>query len=248
MKGSIWKNKKISIISFVVTLLIWQILAMVVGWELKLPSPASTAKEIYEILFSGKFYVDIGYTLMRATVGFCITLIIGTICGFLAGLSSFVEELFKPTTTFIKSVPTIGLILFIVIWMDSHYAPILIGGVIVFPIVYNNILHGIRDVDCMLIEMGQVYKFSKWKMVREIYFPSVKEFLYSSIMTGAGLNLKVVIAGEVLGGAKNSIGMNLQIARVQVDTVKVLAWIIIVAGLVMIVDNLIKKFKFKFIR
>ena len=66
------------------------------------------------------------------------------------------------------------------------------------------------------------------KIIRDIYIPSILYNLTLVLNTALGINLKMVIAGEVLGQPKYGIGSSLQLERIYLNTSGVFAWIIII--------------------
>ncbi len=79
-----------------------------------------------------------------------------------------------------------------------------------FPIICTNVIEGIKNIDIKLIEMAKIYKIKKYRIIREIYLPSMVPFLIAAISTSFGIGWKVVIAAEVLSQPKYAIGTSLQ--------------------------------------
>ncbi len=75
--------------------------------------------------------------------------------------------------------------------------------------------------------MAHVDRVAHYHLVKDIYLPSIKPYLLAALSTAAGLNVKVVIAAEVLSQPAVSIGESFQIARANLDTAAVFAWAII---------------------
>jgi NitT/TauT family transport system permease protein len=94
----------------------------------------------------------------------------------------------------------------------------------VFPVVFTNVQAGITAVDPELLEMTEVYRVDRGRVLRYLYLPSILPFLLSGIQTGLGLTWKVVVAAEVLSEPRFGIGASLSDARILLDTPRVFAW------------------------
>ncbi len=227
MKDYISQNKIYTVISIVSLIILWKLLSISVGREIILPSPEATIENLILIIKSKGFIEAVINTVTRSLVGFAIALFCALLLGVTAGIFKPVYYLLDPLVTVIKATPTIGIILLALIWLKSDYAPILIGFLIIFPIMYSNVVEGIYNVDSDLIEMADMYEIRRWRILREVYMPSIISYLMAGISTALGLNLKVVIAAEVLSQSVNSIGDNFYLEKIKLNTAGVFAWIIV---------------------
>jgi NitT/TauT family transport system permease protein len=240
MKEYSWKNKRYILGSIVVLILLWTLISLKVNNEIIIPSIGSTAKSLIEILRGRNFLAIIGATVLRILTSFVISLVTAVI---LAVTASFFKPLYNfmlPILAFLKSVPTMGIIMLALIWLSSDSAPILIGFVAVFPILYESVISGIIGVDSKILEMARSYRVKRTAIIMDIYLPSILMGVNKVINSAFGLNFKVVIAGEVLGQPKYSIGSNLQLEKMYLNTSGVFAWIIIIVIITISFEHLIK--------
>ena len=228
MKNSILKDRKLSIISKISIIIIWILLSRSVNNEVIIPSIKSTFASMIRIIKDPNFFNIIKYTLLRTLIGFLISLSLAMIIGIVSSVSKITYNLMVPILKFLNSIPTIAIIVLALIWLNNELVPMLVGFIMVFPILYENILNGILNVDKDIIQMANLYKVGKIKIVNNIYIPSILYNLSSVFNTVLGINLKMVIAGEVLGQPKYAIGSNLQLERIYLNTSGVFAWIIII--------------------
>lgn len=247
MKDSITKNKKdrellYTVISVIALIALWKILSALVGKEILVPSPEATLREIIRITTSERFLLAAFNTTKRAVIGFVLALISGVILGLLAGTSKPVYYLLRPLVTMIRALPTMAIILLALIWLQSEKSPILVGFVVIFPVLYENVVQGIRNVDRRLIEMMDIYEVDRFTRLKDLYFPSISSYLKSGMSAAMGLNLKIIIAAEVLSQPRVSMGTSFQIERVNLNTPGVFAWSIITVVLAAILDRSILLF------
>jgi NitT/TauT family transport system permease protein len=227
MKISTYKDKLYAILSIVFLIILWKGLSIFIGWEIILPTPEVTLKKLIEIMKSESFFIAVYNTVMRSLIGFFIALFLAAVIGTLAGIFKPMYYLFSPLMNIIKATPTIAIILLALIWLGSEGTPILVGFLIIFPILYSNIVEGIHNVDSDLIVMATMYKVKRWRIIKELYFPSILSYLMAGASTALGLNLKVVIAAEVLSQSAVSIGEGMQFEKIALNTAGVFSWTIV---------------------
>ena len=98
----------------------------------------------------------------------------------------------------------------------------------VFPIIYTNLLEGIRATDPQLIEMAELFQVPWHKRVRYIYLSQLIPYLRSACTVSVGLSWKAGAAAEVIGIPKGSIGEHLYDAKLYLDTPDLFAWTIVI--------------------
>ncbi len=219
----------------------WKLLSLWVAQPVIVPSPEATFAALYGVVKQPDFLLVIGHSLRRMLIGFVSTALIALIIGVSAGVFMPLRQLLKPLLLILKSVPTMAIILLALIWLQSERAPLLVGAIICFPIIYQNVVKGIAEVDVKLIEMARVYRVTGYRLIKDIYLPSIKPYLVTALSTAAGLNVKVVIAAEVLSQPPLSIGASFQIARANLDTAQVFAWAIIAVLIAAAFDYAIRR-------
>lgn len=215
------------VLSILLLFAVWKLLSIWVAAEILLPSPEKTLVTLYRIVFEPGFLLLIGHTVARSLIGFFIALIIGLILGIIGGTYKPAFTLLMPLVSVTKATPTMSVILLALIWMHTEIAPILVGFLVIFPMIYTNVVEGIRSIDVKLLEMASIYKIKRKRIIYEIYLPSLSSYLVASATSAMGLNLKVVIAAEVLSQPENCIGTSLYMEQINLNTAGVFAWTII---------------------
>lgn len=215
------------VLSLAFLLGLWKILSLWVGASIIIPSPEETFNACFLLLGRSDFYTDVWHTVARSLTGFFIALALALLMGITAGTYQVVYILFKPLVSITKATPTMSVILLALIWLHTEIAPILVGFLVIFPLLYSNIVEGIKSVDPKLLEMASMYQVKKKRMITELYLPSLSSHLTTAAATALGLNLKVIIAAEVLSQPRNCIGTSLQMEQINLNTAGVFAWTII---------------------
>ena len=77
-----------------------------------------------------------------------------------------------------------------------------------------------------------------FKKIRNLYFPHLLNHLLPAISVALGTGIKIAIMAELLG-ANNGMGAQLAMARSMLDTETVLAYVMLILGMIFIVEYLI---------
>ena len=105
-------------------LLIWQIAAWSIDVDLILPTPLAAFQNLKEYLEDSKFWISVGWTLLRCLESFFFAFIVALACSLLAYLNKTCEKLFNPFMAFIRAIPTMAIILILVISISPSQAQI----------------------------------------------------------------------------------------------------------------------------
>jgi NitT/TauT family transport system permease protein len=117
-----------------------------------------------------------------------------------------------------------SVILLALIWFTTGTVPIFSAFLMAFPIITGNIIQGILEVDRHYIEMAEVFKVKKSRILFELSIPSVIPYFLAGASTALAITWKVVVAAEVLSQPLAAIGTGMFAAKVRLDTAEVLAW------------------------
>lgn len=211
-----------------VWLIAWQLGAMAIDQEIILVSPFSVLARLLELLPMRDFWQTIAYSLLRITLGFCCGVVAGTVFAALSSRFQRIEELLAPLLLAIKSIPVASFIILTLILFSSRNLAVPISFLIVLPIVYSNVLSGIRAADRDLLEMAQVFRVPALRRLRYVYLPLVMPYFQSACGSALGLSWKSGIAAEVIGMPDGSIGEQLQQAKLYLDTPDLFCWTLVI--------------------
>lgn len=211
-----------------VWLAVWQLGAMTIDQKIILVSPLEVLTRLVELLPTLGFWQTIAYSLVRITLGFLLGVAAGTVFAALSARFRRVEEFFAPALLAIRSIPVASFIILALILFSSRNLAVLISFLIVLPIVYSNVLSGIRAADRDLLEMAQVFRIPAARRLRYVYLPQVMPYFQSACGSALGLSWKSGIAAEVIGMPDGSIGEQLQQAKIYLDTPDLFCWTLVI--------------------
>lgn len=240
MKASSIRNKLMPFLAILFWIFVWMIASHIKNEKLVLPYPYDTFKSFLYIISTKEFYIGFVYTILRALVGFTISTILGIIIGFLCGLSNIFYELFLPLITTIKSTPIISIVFILILTFGTNKSPIFVNFLISFPIIWSNVVEGIKNVDTQLLQMAKVYKIKKWRIIYSIYLPSINPYLKAALLSSLGIGWKATITAEALSQPKFAIGTNLLNAKMYIETSEVFAWTISIIIFSYLLEKILK--------
>lgn len=224
---------------------VWEIIARLVGNSMIFPDILDIFNSLVNIIKNRDFLIILFNTLKKATISLVVSLFLGSMLGVLSYRYKFFYLIFFPFINFIKSIPTIAVIILVLIWSKVEFFPFFAGMMIVLPIIYENILGGIESIDNDLVKMAKIYNVSKFLIFKDIYLSGVYFFLAPSLSAIIGLTLKVIIAGEVLAQDSLSIGGEIFMGKIYLESATIFAWIIIIILVNFLIEITIKNFNLK---
>ncbi len=209
-------------------LAVWQLGAMALDQELFLVSPLRVLGRLGELVVTGPFWRAVGMSSLRIMGGFLAATAAGVLLAALSARFRRVEELLAPALLAIKSIPVASFIILALILFSSRNLAVLISFLMVLPVVYANVLEGIRSADRQLLEMGRVFRLPVGRRLRYLYVPQVYPFFEAACGVALGLCWKAGVAAEVIGMPQGSIGERLQQAKIYLDTPDLFAWTLVI--------------------
>ncbi|NLD88698.1 MAG: ABC transporter permease subunit, partial [Clostridiales bacterium] len=171
-------------------------------------------------------------------LGFLSAFAAGVFLGIAAGRLRALELLLWPYVVTIKAVPVASFIIFCLIWLDFTQLTILISFLIAFPVIYSNVLQGIKSTDVKMKELAKLYRVPWRKQLLYIYLPSVKPYLLSSCGVSVGMAWKSGVAAEVIGMVDGSIGEMLYQTKIYFQNADLMCWTIVIILLSVVTEKL----------
>lgn len=209
----------------------WQLASMAVGSRIVLVGPAEVARRLAELVLEADFWVSVGLSLGRVATGFGLAVVAGVALAAWASRSRVVEGLLAPLVGAVKAAPVASFVVLLLMWVSSRRLSVAVSFLMAFPILYTNVLAGVRQTDPALLEMADVFGVSGWARVRTVYAAQVVPYLRAGLSLAMGLSWKSGIAAEVIGLPAPSIGIHLYDAKVYLDVPGLLAWTVVIVAL-----------------
>lgn len=235
------KNKKYLIISIFTLISVWQIVAVIIDNGLLLPSFFTVLSDIYKIVLTDNFIILILSSILRCIESFILSLIMAIILAIISYFNKCIYNFLYIIIVFLKSIPTMAFIVLVLIWTSKDFAPIIIGVVISFPIFYDVVLNSLLDIDKNLLQMFRIYRIETIDKIITLIIPVISIAIKKVINSTLSLIFKVVISGEVYAQPEYGIGSIIQFEKMQLNTSRIIAWMIIITVIVCFFDFIIDK-------
>ena len=183
------------------------------------PNPILTMEKFGSILAEGYTYKCLGYTFLRMLIGFGLSFVIALVFGVLAGNNENLYHFFKPLMVVIKSVPTVALVFLFIVLVAPKNAPILVVFVVCFPILYEGIVGGIKNVNKDILEASKVDGANYIKGTLFVKLPLAIPYIIVSMVSSFALSFKIEIMAEVITGyTRNGLGSVIHFTQVDDPT------------------------------
>lgn len=151
-------------------LVAWQLLVVWLNWKstkevsfgshILLASPFETIKTLFLLVQTAAFWKAVLTSLCKIASGFFLAVLAGVLCAMLAAVSGVVQALLTPLLRLIKAVPVASFIILVLFWFSSKNLSVLISFLMVLPVIYTNVLQGIKATEKELLEMASVFRIS----------------------------------------------------------------------------------------
>ncbi len=202
-----------------------------------LPSPAAVAVAGWKLALSGALAQNVWISFLRAMAGLIVGGGIGFAFGFANGLSDLSERLTDTTLQMARNIPHLALIPLVILWfgIDEGAKLFLVALGVFFPI-YINTLHGIRNVDPQLVEMGRSYGLTPRDLLTRVIFPGALPSILVGLRYALGIMWLTLIVAETIA-AQSGIGYMAMQAREFLQTDVVVFSILVYAALGKLADS-----------
>ena len=190
-------------------LLVWTFLSHTVAPDL--PSPLKTWDESKDYVLrpffkDGEMNQGIArfavLSLVRVAKGFLVAIVVGTLLGYLLGLSVSFYQAFDPVIQVLRPIsPLAWLPLGLVIFRQSEPAAVFtIAICAMWPTVINTAV-GVRSIPQDYLNVGRVLRLSRAKMLRKVIIPATLPYIFTGWRLSLGIAWLVIVASEMLTGA-----------------------------------------------
>ena len=215
------------------------ILALIAIWQLVassgavdkflLPSAFVVAQKVVEDFASGDVFVNVGYTIYRALVGFAIAAVIGTTVGLSMSMSSKVKWFFDPIVSVGFPMPKISLLPIFILWFGlddaSKIAMIALGCVFV---ITANAYAGALGVERQLIWSSRMLGASQSRVLLDVVLPAATPQILTGYQIALPISLIIALVTEMIMGG-TGLGAQLLLASRYANSPALFASIIEIA-------------------
>src|SRR5918993_1246152 len=189
-----------------------------------LPGPRRVWDALQLIIANGDLWNNLGITLWRGAAGFVVATLVGLPFGIILGANKRAGDFFEPVIPVLNTVSSAIWAIFAIIWFGiSNATTIFVVFMTAMPLIITNVWQGTRTVNAEFIELAQVLRMPKWKVMTKIYLPTILPYFFSGARLAFGFGWRVSLVAETIG-ASSGVGYRLRQAADLIQTDQVFAW------------------------
>ena len=203
-----------TIVSFLLLLVIWQVIVMMGSYEAALlPPPKQVAQTLWSLIASGVLFQHIAISLYRFSIGYSMAAIIGIGLGIMLGRLPLVWRYINPSIQLLRPVSPIAWSPFIVLFAGIGNLPamVIIFIAAFFPILLATVT-AVSKVSPVYLQLAQNFELSRLDTVKKIIIPASFPAIMSGLQVALGSAWIFLVAGEMVG-AQSGLGFLIIDAR-----------------------------------
>ena len=234
------RARVLPIATTVAILLLWQIVGMTVHLNPLFFSYPSKIWGGFLDLARGPLLLDLRVSGSEFVLGMVMSVAIALPVGLLMGTVQNVYYAFDPIVSALYSTPVLVLAPLLVLYFGLGIASKVAIVVILstFPIMIN-LTEGVRNTDRALLRAARLFGASRWRLYRDVIFPSAVPFFVTGLRLAIGRALIGVIVGEYIASTAG-VGYQINADTEVFATPRYLAGIAIVLFFAVVITELLK--------
>ena len=225
-------------ISVLIILTIWTIITkMELVSSYVLPSPLKVFNSFVKMIQSGEIFEDIYISYLRVLQGFFIATLLAFLLAMIRVTLPKYNDYYESIVQFLKNVPPLSLIPLLILWLGiGETTKISIIVLTSFFPIYLNTVKGFESCDKKLLEVGEVYGYSKVSSFFKIRLPYAMSDILVGMRVGLGYSWRAIISAEMIA-ASSGIGHMIIFAQQMSRTDKVIVGILVIGVIGYITDR-----------
>lgn len=228
------------LISFLLAILVWQLISMTEAGGVIFASPAEVIRALVTQVQKGKIWTHIGKSLFRVLGGFSFGLIAAIPIAFLMGWYKVFRNIVEPWIQFIRTIPPIAYIPLVIVGAGiGESSKIIVIFIASFLVMVVSIYQGVRNVDATLIKAARVLGAKDSTIFLKVVVPASLPFILVGIRLGLAAALTTLVASE-LTGAQAGLGTMIQEASLYFQMDIVLLGIVIIGVIGITLEKFVK--------
>lgn len=183
------------------------ILALLAAWEFLshsgwfyrdvIPSLYTIGYALFDLLLHGDYYFNLGVTAAEIGAALAIGGISGLAVGIALGANRFLSKAYEAYLYYLGPTPKIIFLPIMIMWFGVGPASkVALGTLSCFFPVALSAAAGMRQIDKVLIRVGESFRASTWQMVVKIYLPAMRHPIINGVRLGFGVALIGTLLAE----------------------------------------------------
>ena len=219
-------NLILPIATILVLILVWLVGSVIVKEAIVLPTPKDTFVRMFKLLVEGEFWQNLMGTLLRSLIAFFVSFLVGLALAICVKFSKISRPIISIIVSLLRAMPTIAVILLLLLWTNSKVASVVVTMLVVLPTVFSAMQDALGNIDSDIIAMLKLYNVGKKEIFFKYILPIILPSTIRTIGSGLALNIKLIVASEVIAGTARSIGNMMTEAKIYFETAELFAIVI----------------------
>ncbi len=215
---------------------LWGIAYFSIGNELIVPSFFQSLKAFGGLVQKSAFWAGLWGSFLRSFFAFALSFFFAGIFALAAYLYPSLEKFFAPLVSAFRSMPVLAVLLLLLTFLPAGAAPVAVGFLSLFPMLYTGILAALSGVDTQLIEVAKVCGTPLWRRIVTVYIPLSSPYIVRESGAGLSFSVKLIISAEILSNTAKSLGGMMQEAKAYLDVPALFALVLCAFLLGLIVE------------
>ena len=201
---------------------IWAIAALLIDDEIILPSIYRVGQRIAFMAKETMLVNPILTTTYRVLLGIFYSLISASLLAYISYKFSL-EDYLSPLLSFMRAIPAISMVLIVLFFTNKNALSIIVIFFVCFPIIYENVLNGLKSIPKEKIELAEIFDLKSSKIFEYIELPAIIKSILFALTIAFGLAFKAGATAEVIAGAAGGLGDLLYLAKLSFEMADLLA-------------------------
>ncbi|HAP77336.1 MAG TPA: nitrate ABC transporter permease [Acidimicrobiaceae bacterium] len=144
----------------------------------------------------------------NAVAGLVLGTLLGVVLAVVASAVRPLGDLINPLATAVNAVPIVVVVAVLtrMYEADSETPRRIMAMLVVFFVVFVNVLRGLRETNATQLELMKSYAASPLQQFRTVRLPNAMPYLFTGIRVAAPLAVITAVVAEYFGGKKNGLG------------------------------------------
>lgn len=239
MKASIIKSKYLySAITIVFVILAWIILSSIIDNTYVFPTFKMLLDGV-KLIMIDNFQVILLF-LLRIVLVLVISIIISSLIVLLYIWKKNTLGFFTPILSFIHIVPTMGISLYLYLFLDKQIIPFALSVMVTVPIMVEGLITAYDNIDKGIMDVLRLEQISFFKKIFKVYIPIMLPYILMTILQSFSLGIKAMVMGEYLSLTKNSIGFLLYQHQLWADSNVIIVILVLLFTISIICEIVVK--------
>jgi NitT/TauT family transport system permease protein len=193
---------RLRVVIVVAILVVWEaVAASGLLYRDVVPSLTAIASALIKLLANSEFYWHLGVTASEVGTGLVIGGGLGLVIGLALGANRLLAESFESYLYYLGPTPKIIFLPIMIMWFGvGPGSKVAMGALSCFFPIALSTAAGMRQIDNVLIRVGQSFRASTLQMAMKIYLPAMRH----PLLNGVRLGLGVAIIGTLLAETRLS--------------------------------------------